>query len=101
MLGNVSLVPFSMDCWLPEYPGKYSQPWCKSQVNPYLIINLWNQAMITKTPIRCIMTRGQNKNNISDVILNWQVSVESLNWNPRQNKDIVYKAGFKEYIPLE
>jgi hypothetical protein len=98
ILGNVGLVTFSLDCWMPEYAGKYTQSWCKSQINPYLIINLWSDAMVNKVPIRCVMTRGQNKNNISDVILNWQVSVESLHWNPRQNKDIVYKADFKEYI---
>lgn len=101
ILGNVELITFSIDSWLPEYPNKYNASWCKSQINPYLIINLWSLAMNNRTPIRCVMTRGQNKNNISDVILNWQVSVESLNWNPRQNKDIVYKADFKEYIPLE
>ncbi|WP_243124528.1 hypothetical protein [Clostridium sp. AWRP] len=95
ILGNVSLITFPLEGFLPEYPGKY--PWAQSQINPYLLINLWSQAMISKKPIRCIMNRGINKNNISPEILNWMVSVESLSQHPRRNKDILYKVEFKEY----
>lgn len=95
-LGNVSLPTFTIDCFLPEYPNKYD--YAKSQINPYLLLNLWSNAMETKTPLRCIMVRGENKNGISPIILNWMVSVESLSWNPMQGQDMKYKADFKEYV---
>lgn len=96
ILGNVGLVTFSLDCFLPAYAGKYTHKWCKSQINPYLIINLWSNAMINKTPIKCIMLRDDGSE-----ILNWQVSVENMQWHPDQTGDIKYKVDFKEYIPIE
>ncbi|MEY8001619.1 hypothetical protein AB8U03_15725 [Clostridium sp. Mt-5] len=95
VIGNVELTTFPIDCWLPEYAGKYN--WAKSQINPYLLINLWNNAMITKKPLKCVMSRGQNKNNISSEILNWSVTIEDMNWYPEKNGDIKYKIDCKEY----
>ncbi|MBV4417082.1 hypothetical protein [Clostridium tyrobutyricum] len=97
MLGNAGLQTFGIDCWLPEYPNKYTQPWCKVQINPYLIINLWAQAMSTKKPLKCIIVRGANKNNISPILLDWWISVESLTHSVMQNLDISYKVSFKRY----
>ena len=97
ILGNCGLVTFSIDSWMPEYAGKYTQSWCKNQINPYLIINLWSHAMVDRKPLRCVQTR-----NDGSEILNWLVSVENMSWYPRQNKDIKYKAEFKEYVdPLD
>ena len=99
LLGNVTLNTFSIESWMPEYANKYD--YARSQINPYLLINLWNNAMGKKTPIECIMMRGKNENNISPTILDWYVSVESLSWYPDKAKDIQFKASFKEYrIPL-
>ncbi len=95
LLGNVGLATFSLDSWLPEFPGKYK--WAKSQINPYLLINLWHGAMVNKKPIRCIMERGKNPNNISEEILNWLVTVESMSWNENTLRDVKYKVDFKEY----
>ena len=96
ILGNVGLVTFTIDSWMPEYAGKCTQSYCKSQINPYLIINLWSQAMIDKKPIRCVQTR-----NDGSEILNWLVSVENMSRYPRQNEDIKYKIEFKEYVSPE
>lgn len=93
--GNVGLATFNIDCWLPEYPGKYK--WAKAQINPYLLINLWHGAMLGKKPIRCVMERGKNRNNISEEILNWLVTVESMSWNENTLRDVKYKVDFKEY----
>lgn len=95
IIGNKGLTTFSIDCWLPEYPGKYK--WAKSQINPYLLINLWENAMTNKRPLRCIMVRGENKNNISPIILNWMVTVENYSQKIDEFKDIHYKIDLKEY----
>lgn len=99
IIGNKVLATFSIDCWLPEYASKYS--WAKSQINPYDLINLWETAMTNKKPIRCVLVRGANKNNISPVILNWMVTVENYTQIPADEaKDIHYKIDLKEYRSL-
>lgn len=95
IIGNVSLTTFTIDSWLPEYPNKYS--YARSQINPYLLINMWSNAMDKKIPLNCIMLRGKNVNNISPEILNWFITVESMSWYPDKTKDIKYKVSFKEY----
>ena len=89
-LNTVGLVTFSIDCWLPQHANKYS--FAKSQIDPYLLINLWSGAMVNKTPLRCIMERGQNNE-----ILNWMVTVENMNWHENKVGDIKYKIDLKEY----
>jgi hypothetical protein len=98
IIGNKGLTSFTIDCWLPEYPNKYK--WAKSQINPYLLINMWEAAMTTKKPLRCIMVRGENKNNISPIILNWMVTVENYTQQIDGFNDIKYKLDLKEYRSL-
>ncbi|WP_333860804.1 hypothetical protein [Clostridium sp.] len=96
IIGNKGLTTFSIDCWLPEYPKKYN--WAKSQLNPYKIINLWENAMTKKVPLRCVLIRGDNGNNISPIILDWAVSVENYSQIPNDEfGDLKYKIELKEY----
>lgn len=92
-LGNVGLVTFSIDSFLPEYAGKYS--WAQSQIDPYKLVNLWSYAMEKQQPLRCVMERTRQGQNSE--ILNWLVSVENMSWYTKRNGDIKYKADFKEY----
>lgn len=92
LLGGSNLVSFSIDCFLPPENAGARGYTIKSNVNPYLIINLWRNSQINKTPIRCVQTR-----NDGSEILNWKVTVESLSWFERGNGDIKYKVDFKEY----
>lgn len=96
ILGGVGLVSFDIDCFLP--PENVNRGYeIKSNINPYLLINLWSLSMTNKTPIKCVQTR-----NDGSEILNWLVTVESMSWYPRSNGDIKYKATFKQYInPLQ
>ncbi len=89
-IGNTGLVTFSIDCWLPEFADKYY--FAKSQMDPYLLINLWRNAMNSQIAIRCIMQRGT-----SDEILNWMVTVEDLKWHEDKVKDVKYVISLKEY----
>jgi len=95
IIGNKGLTTFSIDCWLPEYPHKYK--WVKSQINPYSLINLWENAMSKKLPLRCVIVRGNNKNNISPIVLDWMVTVENYSQEIDEFKDIHYKIDLKEY----
>lgn len=92
-IGNTGLVSFSIDSFLPEKADKYK--WAKSQMAPYLLINLWRGAMATKVPLRCIMERGDASNPF--VILNWMVTIESMSWYEDKVGDVKYKIDCKEY----
>lgn len=95
LLGNAGLKTFSIDSFLPEFAGKYN--WAKSQVNPDLIINLWEKAMDNSMPIRCVITRKKRKNTTSQEFLNSAVTVENLSYYIEKNNDIKYKVDCKEY----
>ena len=90
LIGSKGLISFSLQGILPAYANKYS--WAKSQLNPYLIIKLWDDAMYFKTPIRCVMERGE-----SDEIKNLLVTVESMSNNEDKVGDVKYNVSFKEY----
>lgn len=89
-LEKPGLVTFSIESFLPEYANKYS--FAKSQMDPYLLINLWNNAMENQTPLRCIMERGD-----SSQILNWMVTVENMTWHEDTVGDVQYKIDLKQY----
>lgn len=96
IIGNKGLTTFSIDCWFPEYANKYS--WAKSQINPYSVINLWENAMSKEIPLRCVLLRGENQNNISPIILDWMVSIENYSQIPGDEfGDLKYKIDLKEY----
>lgn len=90
VLGNPSLVTFTLQGILPQYPDKYS--YARSQIKPYDLINLWSLQATAHKPLRCVMTRPDGS-----CILSWQVTVESKNWYEEQNGDINYKVEFKQY----
>ena len=90
VLGNPSLVTFSLSGILPEYAGKYN--YARSQINPYTLINLWSAEATSHKPLRCVMSRPDRSN-----ILSWLVTVEGMNWYEEKNKDINYKVDFKQY----
>lgn len=94
LLGSMGLFTFTLDSFLPAFAGKYR--WAKSQINPYVLINLWHSNMSNKTPIRVIMDRGERKDLPSE-LLNLAVSVESMNWHEDRTGDVKYTVNFKEY----
>lgn len=93
-LGEVSLISFSLESWLPAYPNKYR--WAKSQINPYLLIGLWSNAMTLKQSIRIVINRNKN-DFLPQELLNWKVSVENMSWHELINGDVAYKLDLKQY----
>lgn len=94
ILGNAGLISFTLESFLPAKGRKY--PFIKEELeDPYLLINLWSNAMNTKTPIRVVMYR----NNKTEII-NTMVSVESMAWHEDKVGDVKYKIDFKEYREL-
>jgi hypothetical protein len=79
---------------LPAYPNKYR--WAKSQINPYLLINMWNIAMDTEKPLRIVINRNKN-NFLPQELLNWLVSIENISWHELTNGDVAYKLELKQY----
>lgn len=90
VLGNPSLVTFSLSGILPGYAGKYN--YARSQINPYDMINLWSSQATAHKPLRCVMTRPDKSS-----ILSWRVTVEAMNWYEEKNGDVNYKVDFKQY----
>ncbi|ENK0837134.1 hypothetical protein AB2Z22_000440 [Clostridium botulinum] len=97
-LGEVSLISFNLESWLPAYPNKYR--WAKSQINPYLLIGLWSNAMTLKQPIRVIINRNKN-DFLPQELLNWMVSVENMSWHELINGDVAYKLDLKQYREIK
>ncbi|MDU1420571.1 MAG: hypothetical protein E6917_06570 [Clostridium botulinum] len=97
-LGEVSLISFSLESWLPAYPNKYR--WAKSQINPYLLIGLWSNAMTLKQPIRIVINRNKN-DFLPQELLNWMVSVENMSWHELINGDVAYKLDLKQYREIK
>ncbi|EQC1537552.1 hypothetical protein [Clostridium botulinum] len=93
-LGKSSLISFNLESWLPAYPNKYR--WAKSQINPYLLINMWNIAMDTEKPLRVVINRNKNT-FLPQELLNWMVSVENISWHELTNGDVAYKLELKQY----
>ncbi|EPY2294040.1 hypothetical protein ACXATC_001645 [Clostridium sporogenes] len=97
-LGEVSLISFNLESWLPAYPNKYR--WAKSQINPYLLIGLWSNAMTLKQPIRIVINRNKN-DFLPQELLNWMVSVENMSWHELINGDVAYKLDLKQYREIK
>ncbi|GAA0735863.1 hypothetical protein [Clostridium oceanicum] len=97
-MGNVGLVSFSIDSWLPAYPNKYK--WVKSQIDPYLLINMWRKANLKKEPLRVIINRNKN-DFLPTELLNWIVTIESISWHEKNNNDIAYNVSLKQYRVIE
>ncbi|EKN41422.1 hypothetical protein CFSAN001627_13353 [Clostridium botulinum CFSAN001627] len=97
-LGKVSLINFSLESWLPAYPNKYR--WAKSQINPYLLINMWNTAMDTENLPRIVINRNEN-DFLPQQLLNWMVSVEDISWHELNNGDVAYKLDLKQYREIK
>lgn len=91
ILGNVGLISFPIESFLPGKGKNYSFAKCILD-NPYALINLWSNAMNTKTPIRVVMYR-----NDKSEIINLMVSVENMAWHEDKTGDIKYKVDLKEY----
>ncbi|MBU3146887.1 hypothetical protein KPL50_25765 [Clostridium sp. CF012] len=98
LLGNVGLITFTLDSFLPAYANKYR--WAKSQINPYSLINLWASNMANKTPLRVIMNRNLRK-DLPAELLNLAVSVENMKWHEDRTGDIKYTIDFKEYREIK
>lgn len=94
LIGNVGLVSFSIERFLPALKNNY--PFVKSKFNPYLLINLWSKAMEVKKPVRIIMYR-----NDKSEILNWLVTVESMSWHEDKVGDVKYRIDLKEYREID
>ena len=90
VLGNPSLVTFSLAGILPEYSDKYK--YARSYIEPYSLINLWSLQATAHKPLRCVMTRPDRSS-----ILSWLVTVEGMNWYEEKSRDINYKVDFKQY----
>lgn len=93
-IGNVGLVTFSIEAALPAYANKYR--FAKSQINPYSLINLWRRAKREKQPVRIVINRNKRQDSTEE-LLNWIVSIENLSWHELRNGDIAYKIDLKEY----
>lgn len=93
-LNTSGLTTFSVESWLPSYPGKYY--FAKSKINPYTLINFWKSAMSNKSAIRCVIDKNSS-NNTNLQIVNMMVSVEALTWHEDAVGDVQYKVDLKEY----
>jgi len=96
--GNVGLLSFSIECFLPALNKNYT--FAKSKINPYLLVNLWAAAMNSKKPIRIIINRNTNQ-MLPIQALNMMVTVENMTWFEDQVGDVQYKIDLKEYREIK
>ncbi|MGE4272057.1 MAG: hypothetical protein AB7E31_04205 [Desulfitobacterium sp.] len=97
LIGNVGLVSFTLDGFLPAMTKRYT--FARSKINPYTLINLWARAMADKKPLRVIMNRNRGL-GLPEEAVNMMVTVESMSHYEDRVGDVVYSLSLKEYREL-
>lgn len=91
LIGDVGLIEFALECWLPGKGKNYSFQRVKN-INPDDYIKLLDEAMNNKKPIRVLISRGDGT-----FITNNTFSVESFEWHEDKIGDYPYSVQFKQW----
>jgi hypothetical protein len=91
LIGDVGLIEFNLDCWLPGKGKNYSFQRVKN-INPDDYVQLIDAAMLNKKPLRVVIVRGDGT-----LINNTTFSVESFEWHEDKVCDYEYSISFKQW----
>ena len=91
IIGDAGLMEFSLESWLPAKGRNYAFQRVKN-INPDSYINLINNAMATKKPIRIVIVRGNGT-----FVCNNTFSIESFEYNENKIGNIVFSLSVKQW----
>ena len=91
IIGNVGLMEFTLECWLPGKGKNYVFQKVKN-INPYIYINLIDRAEKTSSPLRVVIVRGDGTFYVNDTF-----SVESFEYNENRTGNFPYSIAFKQW----
>ena len=91
IIGDVGLMEFTLECWLPAKDRNYSFQRVKN-INPYKYIDLINIAMRDKKPLRVVIVRGDGTFVVNDTF-----SVESFEYHENKIGNFEYSVGLKQW----
>jgi hypothetical protein len=91
IIGDVGLKEFTLESYLPGKGKNYPFQRVKN-INPDVYLDLINNAMTNKQPLRVIIVRGGDTFNINDTY-----SVESFEWHDDKVGDYQYSISFKQW----
>lgn len=91
LIGDVSLLEFSLESFLPGKGKNYSFQRVKN-INPDDYIQLIDDAMLSSEALRVVIVRSDGTFVVNDTF-----SAETFEWHEDKTGDYIYKIDFKQW----